>query len=145
MALGTLNAGDSSVFLSDVPDLPAGLYAVTGVGIGETDAPVEPGNAGLMNVATAFLDYNGAGNGQLLILAAYPGDDHYTVAMQEVRAVQTGVFPLEISGFSTQDPNQVSGIPVDALAGLTPGLTYNITGNALTIGTTFSRPAAAPR
>jgi len=155
VSLGTLTEGSPAVVFSDLA-LPAGLYAVSGVGIGETDAPAAippPGTIrtnpnAFMLIGTAFLAYDGAGGGSLEILAAWPQVDaqshvtSYDIRTQEVRAIETGVFPLQIAGFPTQeDPHHVTAVPADALASLTPGLVYNITGNSLTVGTTFIAPS----
>jgi hypothetical protein len=161
VGLGTLTHGSSTITLADV-NLPAGTYGIFGTGIGETDIPVITetgttftGGGGVMIIAAAFLVYNGAGTGQLAILAAQQhirdGFDSfgqptkittYTVAQQPVRATASGQFALALSGFPTADRRLIDGIPASALTSLTPGLVYNISGNGIPVGATFVAPAS---
>jgi hypothetical protein len=155
VALGTLSQGSNGVSLADVAGLPAGLYAIAGTGIGETNTPVgtidgttHTTGGGITIVGTAFLDYHGGGSGNMFLIAATPhthlGFDGFgnpisqttwTIAEQPVLATTSGTFPVEIFGFATGDPYTIDNIPPGALTDMTPGLLYNISGNGIETGT----------
>src|SRR4029077_18887516 len=65
----------------------------------------------------------------------------YTTAAQGVRATTSGTYSFQITGFPTGDPASITSVPGTALAGLTAGLVYNITGNGIPVGTTFVAPS----
>jgi hypothetical protein len=158
--LGTLTDGSASVTLTDTGGLPAGTYGVFGTGVGETDIPVgttdgttSTTGGGVLIVSAAYLIYDGSGGGSLAILAATShtttGTDDfgaattittYTIAQQEVRATASGQYPLQLTGFPVIDPTSVTDIPSSALAGLEPGLVYDITGPGIPVGATFVAP-----
>jgi hypothetical protein len=162
VGLATLTDGSSSVSLTDIGSLPAGTYGCFGTGVGETDVPIGTttgttvtSGGGILIIGACYLIYNGAGGGSLAILAATPqtttGLDEfgqttsittYTIAQQAVRATSSGVYPLQLTGFPTDDPASVTGIPAIALGSLQPGLMYNISGNGIPLGTTFVAPAS---
>jgi hypothetical protein len=52
----------------------------------------------------------------------------------------TGTFYFQISGMPNVDWQLITGIPGTAIAALTPGLRYNISGNGIDAGTTFIAP-----
>lgn len=162
VALATLIDGSAAVTLTDTGGLPAGTYGARSVGIGETDVPIATTDGtsattggGVMFIGFAYLVYDGAGGGHLAILAATPhtttGLDEfgqvtnittYTIAEQPVRAVSSGVFPMELDGFPTGDPAIITGVPSAAFLDLVPGLRYNISGNGIPLGATFIAPSS---
>jgi hypothetical protein len=148
--------------------LAPGVYRVAGTGIGRTDAPVNTttgsspitieGQANVMTVPAAYIQYDGGASGAMLALVATahhttswagaPGPDvpstvtTWSVAPQAVLATTSGTFPLVIGGAPETDFFTVDAIPPDALASLTAGLRYNISGAGIQNGSTFIAPAA---
>jgi uncharacterized protein YqcC (DUF446 family) len=160
-ALGTLTAGQNTVSFSGLP-LAAGRYGIFGTGIGETLTPVNTvegqtttGSAGITVVGSCYVDYDGTSSGTLKILVASShttrGFDEFgqetnivtwTVTEQAVNALATGTFPLALSGFPSDDPASITGLPSGWLAGLSGGAQYNIAGNGIPIGATFVAPSS---
>jgi hypothetical protein len=147
--------------------IPPGLYAIAGDPIGYTQLPVgtvvgsggttvtTSGTPPQISVPSAMFNYDGASSVvSLFILAA----KSYTVTgtsggqptsvttwdviVQGVKLNDSGLFAFKISGMPDADWYSVTNIPADALAGLTPGLQYNISGPGLPVGTTFIAPDA---
>jgi hypothetical protein len=161
--LGTVSHGSSTVALA-AGDLPAGIYGIQGIGVGETDIPIgttdgtsHTTGGGITLIGSAYLNYDGSGHGTMYIIAATPhtstriGDlpphlletfTTYSIASQPVRATTSGEFPMVISGFPVEDPFSVTAIPSGALMSLSPGLVYNITGNGIPVGATFVAPSS---
>lgn len=163
-----MTQGSNAVYLGPIPiaSLALGVYGIAGTGIGQTNAPVRTGTGTttittsgdrpLMLVPSAWFSYAGDGYALMQTYVATPHDvtgwdpvthqpttrTSYTVGQQEVVATASGTFPLMITGFPSNDWYLIDGIPADALASLTPGLQYNISGPGIQQGTTFIAPAA---
>lgn len=157
---GTLTQGSNAVDLTGVT-LDAGTYGIFGTGIGETNVPIGTTTGttyttggGIMTVSAAYMTYDGGGTGYMHILAATPHTHlaidqfgfetsitTYTVAEQDVRSFAGGFYPLQLSGFPTGDAYSVTGIPSAALASLTPGLVYGVSGNSIQTSSTFVAPS----
>jgi uncharacterized protein YqcC (DUF446 family) len=163
-ALGALSQGSATVNFSGL-SLAAGRYGIFGTGIGETDTPVNTvsgiitttpsGDLAITTISACFIDYDGTSSGTMGILVASShtteGFDSqgeptsivtWTVTQQAVRATASGTFPLELSGFPSEDATVVDGIPAPALAGLDAGLVYNVSGNGIPVGATFVAPGS---
>lgn len=158
-AVATMSQGSNVLLLGDI-DLAPGVYAVSGTGIGQTTVPPPPdtggtptGGVSVLIVASAWMEYLGGGVGHMYIMAAQAhtttGTDSFgqptsrttfSVGTQQVVAVATGDFPIEIAGMPTADAYRVSSIPGTVLGGLQPGSRYNISGNGIAPGSTFVAP-----
>lgn len=125
-----MSAGGGVITLVDDIGLLPGLYCVSGTSIGETDAPA----GGTMLVSSALANYDGGGAMSLYVLG--PGGP------QAVLAISTGTFAIRITGMPDADWYSITSIPAGALASLTAGLRYNISGNGLQVGTTFVAPGS---
>jgi hypothetical protein len=155
VALATLTDGSASVSLTDTGGLAVVLLITLSAtaAFGQQPATSTTRGGGIMIVSTALLTYDGAGGGSLTIMAATPatttGTDEfgqtttlttYSIASQPVRATSSGQYPLQLNGFPAVDPTSVTDIPSSALAGLEPGLVYDITGPGIPVGATFVAP-----
>jgi hypothetical protein len=165
-AQGTLLSGSNILVLAGI-NLAAGIYAIAGTGIGETDTPVgvikgsttttnttTTGKTPVMIVGSALLDWDGTQGTMFALVATSTttlGTDAstgmqtqkvaYSVARQDVRATSTGDFAILITGFpDINDRFLIDDIPTGVLTGLEPGLVYNINGNGIPLGATFIAP-----
>lgn len=131
----TLAAGSNVVDLGSI-DLPPGPYVIFGPGIGQTTAP----DATPLAVPSAYFEHDGSsGTAELLVLCNIAG----SVAAQPVTATATGLHSLALNGMPDRDWYTITAIPAGALATLTAGLRYNISGNGLQVGSTFVAAPAA--
>jgi hypothetical protein len=129
-AVATLTEGSDAVVL-DV-DLDAGLYAISGPGIGDAD-----GNL----VQLAFLDWDGAAGLMWgLVYATFEGLT--AVNTVPVTATATGDVGVLLDAMPSADWYTVTGIAAASLSSLVEGLAYNITGAGIPVGSTFIAPAA---
>jgi hypothetical protein len=164
-AIADLTQGSSTLEFGGLPVAP-GVYGVAGTGIGRTEAPIETttgstaikfrGEAAVMFVPAAYIEYDGGASGAMLTLVATAHHvtswdlvtgmpttaTTWSVAAQSVLATTSGTFPILISGPPETDFFTVDNIPADALASLVPGLRYNISGAGIQNGSTFVAPAA---
>jgi len=125
-----MSAGSGVITLVDDIGLLPGLYCVSGTSIGQTAAPA----GGTMLVPSALADYAGGGTMSLYVL----GPD----GPQAVTAISSGTFAIRVTGLPDADSYSITSIPSGALASLTAGLRYNISGNGLQVGTTFVAPGS---
>jgi len=133
--LATFEAGSDEVFF-DGAELTAGaVYSIAGTAIGDAgDSPVQ----------TAFLTWGGTSGFMWVLAAVQMVEDvnAYVVESRPVTATATGNFPAALSGMPSGDWYTVTNIPSAALAGLTAGLSYNVSGNGIPVGATFVAPAS---
>jgi hypothetical protein len=133
--LGSFEAGSDQVFL-DGAELTAGaVYSISGTAIGDAgDSPVE----------AAFLTWDGESGLMWALVAVALEEDinNYVVEFRPVTATVTGDFPAALSGMPSGDWYSITGIPSASLAGLTEGLSYNVSGNGIPVGATFVAPAS---
>jgi hypothetical protein len=61
---------------------------------------------------------------------------------QPVLATTSGQYAVALTGFPSADPASVTSIPSGDLLALTPGLLYNISGNGIPVGATFTAPSS---
>jgi hypothetical protein len=130
-ALVSFVEDSDTITISDVPDtlVPDGTYSISAHPIGDAgDAPV----------TAAYLSWDGSVGTMSAVVALDTGG----VEVRAVTATATGDYYAEINGFATSDWYSVTGIPLSALASLTAGAVYNISGNGIVAGTTFIAPAS---
>jgi hypothetical protein len=160
--LADLSTNSPSITLH-VDGLPPGTYCVSGAGIAETLEPIgttEHSSATTggspMRTDAVFINWDGSGSATaMFVLGASSHTSQtigdygepetltiYSVAQQFAYATQTGQSPVLLSGFPALDPYSVTDVPTEALARLTPGLKYNITGNGVPVGATFVAPSS---
>jgi hypothetical protein len=133
--LGSFEEGSDEVFI-DGADLVAGtVYSISGTAIGD---------AGEFPVSTALLTWDGTSGLMWTLVAVKLTDDinNYVVESRPVTATDSGDFPAALGGMPSGDWYSITGIPSAALAGLTAGLSYNVSGNGIPVGTTFVAPAS---
>jgi len=135
--IATFAAGSNIVALDPALDLAPGYYGATGPAIGQCR---DTGGGQDIQIGSAYLFHDGSGTGQMYAFAAVPPDAPSGVAQFEVIALLSGQYPLQLTGMASDDWTSVTSIPEAHLAGLTPGLTYNIAGNGIATGTTFVAP-----
>jgi hypothetical protein len=129
-AVATLTEGSDAVAL-DVA-LDAGLYAISGPGIGDADGHL---------VQMAFLDWDGL-SGLMWALVYTVVDDLTAVNAVAVAATASGDVGVLLDALPSADWYTVTGIAAASLSSLVEGLRYNITGAGIPAGTTFLAPAA---
>jgi hypothetical protein len=127
--------GSNTVTLLDDIDLQPGSTRLPAPSIGETDDL----SGGIMFVSSAWFDYTGSPDVSMFIHVSVDG----VVGYQEVTATSTGTYSLRIEGTPGADWYSITGIPAGALATLTTGLRYNISGNGIQVGSTFVADSAA--
>jgi hypothetical protein len=132
---GSMVQGSNTITLLDDIDLQPGTYSIAGTSIGETAAPA----GGIMLVSSAWFDYTGSPAVQMFIHSSIDG----IIGYQPVTATSTGTYSLRIEGTPGADWYSITGIPAGALATLTTGLRYNISGNGIQVGSTFVADSSA--
>lgn len=140
---GTVLKDHNFIVLTEPLDLPPGEYGIRGDSIGLTDMPFPEGTniSGAMpqiTVPSAIFQYSGGTSIELFVMVKNQG----SVARQPAKCNDTGTFPFIISGMPTADWYSVTSIPAAALAGLVPGLQYNVYGNGIPAGTSFIAPGS---
>jgi hypothetical protein len=133
--LGSFEAGSDEVFI-DGAELPAGvIYSISGTAIGD---------AGDRPVSTAFLTWDGTSGLMWALVAVKLVEDvnNYVVESRPVTATVSGDFPAALGGMPSGDWYSITSIPAAALSSLTPGLSYNVSGNGIPVGATFIAPAS---
>ena len=108
---------------------PGGTYSISAFAIGDAHG---------LPVSTAYLSWDGSAGTMWTVLQPTAGG----IEAAPVVAIASGDFQAEISGFASGDWYAVTGIPSAALSGLTEGLIYNVAGNGIPAGTTFTAPAS---
>lgn len=132
--LGTFDGSDE-VFI-DGAELTAGaVYSIAGTAIGD---------AGDSPVSTAFMTWDGTSGLMWALVAVQMVEDAnaYVIESRPVTATEAGDFPAVLGGMPSGDWYSITGIPSVALSSLTEGLSYNISGNGIPVGTTFVAPAS---
>ena len=132
---GTMTDGSNIVDIGTV-DLSPGTYAIYGPNIGQTDTP---GGGDPISVSSGWFPFEAGSTIGMAVFGALDGD----VVTQAVNATATGTFSLGVSGMPDNDWYSITAIPPGALATLTDGLRYNISGNGLQLGTTFVADTSA--
>ena len=129
--------GSDRVFIDGAELIDGAVYGISGPAIGD---------AGEFAVATAFMTWDaGAGSGLMWALVATKLVDDvnaYTIESRPVTATEAGDFPAQLSGVPSGDWYSITGIPSAALSSLTAGLSYNVSGNGIPVGTIFVAPAS---
>jgi hypothetical protein len=138
--IGTVLAtfdGSDQVFIDGAELTDGAVYSIAGTAIGD---------AGEFPVQTAFLTWDAAsGSGLMWTLVATKLVDDvnaYTIESRPVTATDAGDFPAVLGGMPSGDWYSITGIPSAALSSLVAGLSYNISGNGIPVGTTFVAPAS---
>lgn len=145
---GQTAADSSFVDFGGPLDLMDGIYGISGPGIGYTWVPGTD-NTQTLPVPSAWFAYHGDGLVPIWTFAGNPDDvGNISVDPEGVFATGTAHATFTITGFANDDWSsgivpwyQVTNIPSEALAGLTEGARYNISGNGIPVGTTFIAPA----
>lgn len=157
----TVSNNSNVVILPSDIDLPPGVYAIRGTGIGLVHFdPIYSGatvgsQPRYITVNSAYFVYDGSSTA--VTMQYQVADPHYTdgldsfgqptqivtylVHAKPCYATTSGQFAFLITGMPDADWYSVTNIPDGVLASLQTGLRYNITGNGLQNGTTFVAPA----
>jgi hypothetical protein len=127
-AAAMTQGSNSAVFVDDIGLLP-GIYQISGTGVGETLNP----DGQPMFINSAWFEYGGGGSFSMYVFGP--------TGAQPVTATSSGTFAVLITGLPSADWYTITNIPAGALASLSHGLRYNLSGAGIQVGTTFTAPS----